>query len=80
MAKKDAIELTGKVVELLPDSTFRVALANGRRILANPSGKMRLNLTRIAPGDNVSVELSPYDPSKGRIVSTDLEIHPSTNQ
>jgi translation initiation factor IF-1 len=67
MAKKDAIEVEGKVVELLPNTMFRVDLANGHRILANVSGKMRLHFIRILPGDSVMVEMSPYDLTKGRI-------------
>lgn len=67
MAKKDAIEVEGKVVELLPNTMFRVELANGHRILAHISGRMRLNFIRILPGDLVRVEMSPYDLTKGRI-------------
>lgn len=67
MAKKDAIEVAGKVVELLPNTMFRVDLANGHRILAHISGKMRLHFIRILPGDSVMVEMSPYDLTKGRI-------------
>jgi len=67
MAKKDAIEVAGKVVELLPSAMFRVELVNGHRILANVSGKMRLHFIRILPGDSVMVEMSPYDLTKGRI-------------
>ena len=67
MAKKDAIEVEGKVVELLPNSVFRVELGNGHRILAHISGKMRLHFIRILPGDIVRVEMSPYDLTKGRI-------------
>ena len=67
MAKKDAIEIEGKVVELLPNTMFRVDLANGHRILAHISGKMRLHFIRILPGDKVMVEMSPYDLTKGRI-------------
>jgi len=67
MAKKDAIEVEGKIVELLPNTMFRVELANGHRILAHISGKMRLNFIRILPGDKVMVEMSPYDLTKGRI-------------
>ncbi|HVJ58887.1 MAG TPA: translation initiation factor IF-1 [Terrimicrobiaceae bacterium] len=67
MAKKDAIEVEGKVVELLPNTMFRVDLANGHRILAHISGKMRLHFIRILPGDKVMVEMSPYDLTKGRI-------------
>jgi len=67
MAKKDAIEIAGKVVELLPNTMFRVELENGHRILAHISGKMRLHFIRILPGDSVMVEMSPYDLTKGRI-------------
>lgn len=67
MATKDAIEVNGKVVELLPESMFRVELINGHRILAHISGKMRLHFIRILPGDSVVVEMSPYDLTKGRI-------------
>ena len=67
MAKKDAIEVEGKVVELLPNTMFRVELANGHRILAHVSGRMRLHFIRILPGDKVMVEMSPYDLTKGRI-------------
>lgn len=67
MAEKDAIEVNGKVVELLPNTTFRVELANGNRVLANISGKMRMHFIRLLPGDKVNVEMSPYDLTKGRI-------------
>ena len=67
MAHKDSIEVEGKVVELLPNTMFRVELPNGHRILAHISGKMRLNFIRILPGDKVKLELSPYDLTKGRI-------------
>jgi translation initiation factor IF-1 len=67
MAKKDAIEVEGKVVELLPNTMFRVALPNGHQILAHISGKMRLHFIRILPGDKVLLEMSPYDLTKGRI-------------
>lgn len=67
MAKKDAIEVEGKVVELLPNTMFRIELENGHRILAHISGKMRLHFIRILPGDRVMVEMSPYDLTKGRI-------------
>lgn len=67
MARKDSITVEGKVVELLPNTMFRVELPNGHRLLAHISGKMRLNFIRILPGDNVVVEMSPYDLSKGRI-------------
>ena len=67
MAEKDAIEISGKVVELLPNTMFRVELANGNRVLANISGKMRMHFIRLLPGDKVTVEMSPYDLTKGRI-------------
>jgi translation initiation factor IF-1 len=67
VAKEDAITIEGTVVELLPNTMFRVELPNGHRILAHISGKMRLNFIRLLPGDKVTVEISPYDLSKGRI-------------
>ena len=67
MAKKDAIEVEGKVIELLPSTLFRVELPSGHRILAHISGKMRLHFIRILPGDKVLIEMSPYDLTKGRI-------------
>src|SRR5204863_2117075 len=67
MARKDAIEVEGTVVELMPNTMFRVELANGHRVLAHISGKMRLHFIRILPGDKVMLEVSPYDLSKGRI-------------
>jgi translation initiation factor IF-1 len=68
MAKEDALRLEAKVVEARPNATFVVELENGHRILAHVSGKMRMNYIRILPGDRVTVEMSPYDLSKGRIV------------
>jgi translation initiation factor IF-1 len=68
MAKKDAIRLEAKVVEALPNAMFRVELENGHKVLAHVSGKMRMHFIRILPGDTVTVELSPYDLSRGRIV------------
>ena len=68
MTKEDAIEVEGTVVEPLPNAMFRVELDNGHRVLAHVSGKMRMNFIRILPGDHVTVEMSPYDLSKGRIV------------
>ncbi|MBI5186059.1 MAG: translation initiation factor IF-1 [Nitrospinae bacterium] len=68
MAKEDAIEVEGIVVEPLPNAMFRVELENGHRILAHISGKMRMNFIRILAGDKVKVELSPYDLSRGRII------------
>lgn len=67
MSREDAIKVEGTVVEVLPNTMFRVALPNGHRILAHISGKMRLNFIRILPGDQVVVEMSPYDLSKGCI-------------
>jgi translation initiation factor IF-1 len=68
VAKKDAIEVEGSVVEPLPNAMFRVELDNGHRVLAHISGKMRMHYIRILPGDRVLVELSPYDLQRGRIV------------
>jgi translation initiation factor IF-1 len=65
--KDDAILVEGTVVEPLPNAMFRVELDNGHRVLAHISGKMRMNYIRIAPGDKVQVELTPYDLSRGRI-------------
>ena len=67
MAKKDAIEVEGVVKTPLPNTMFKVDLANGHEVLAHISGKMRLNYIRIVPGDRVLVELSPYDLTRGRI-------------
>src|SRR5438105_9916315 len=67
MARKDAIEVEGTVVELLPNTMFRIELRNGHCVLAHISGKMRLHFIRILPGDKVMLEISPYDLSKGRI-------------
>ncbi len=68
MAKKDSIRLQAKVVEALPNAMFRVELENGHKVLAHVSGKMRMNFIRILPGDQVTVEMSPYDLNRGRIV------------
>ncbi|HHV61716.1 MAG TPA: translation initiation factor IF-1 [Firmicutes bacterium] len=68
MSKRDAIEVEGTVIEALPNAMFRVELQNGHRVLAHVSGKMRVNFIRILPGDRVTVELSPYDLTRGRIV------------
>jgi len=68
MPKKEAIEVEGTVVEPLPNAMFRVELANGHKVLAHISGKIRLHYIRILPGDKVLVELSPYDLSRGRII------------
>lgn len=67
MAKDDVIEIEGTVVETLPNATFKVELENGHIVLAHVSGKIRMNYIRILPGDKVTVELSPYDLSRGRI-------------
>ena len=67
MAKDDVIEVEGTVVEALPNATFQVELANGHRLLAHISGKLRMNFIRILPGDKVTVEMSPYDLTRGRI-------------
>jgi len=67
MAKEEAIEVEGTVLEPLPNAMFRVELEKGHRVLAHVSGKMRMNFIRILPGDRVKVELSPYDLSRGRI-------------
>ncbi len=68
MAKQDAIEATGTVLETLPNAMFRVELENGHRVLAHISGKMRMHYIKILPGDKVKIELSPYDLGRGRIV------------
>ena len=68
MAKDDVIELEGTVVEALPNAMFQVELPNGHKILAHISGKLRMNFIRILPGDKVTVQLTPYDLSKARIV------------
>lgn len=68
MAKEEAIEVEGKVIETLPNAMFRVELENGHRVLAHISGKMRMHYIKIIPGDKVSLELSPYDLTRGRIV------------
>ena len=67
MSKEDVIEVSGKIIEELPNATFQVELENGHKILAHVSGKLRMNFIRILPGDKVTVEMSPYDLTKGRI-------------
>jgi len=67
MAKEDVIEVEGAVLETLPNAMFRVELANGHRVLAHLIGKMRMHFIKILPGDRVTVQLSPYDLSRGRI-------------
>jgi len=68
VAKEENISVEGTVVETLPNAMFRVELENGHRVLAHISGKMRMHFIKILPGDRVSVELSPYDLNRGRIV------------
>ena len=67
MAKSDMIEVEGVVVESLPNTTFQVDIGNGHTILAHIAGKLRMNFIRILPGDKVTVEMSPYDLTRGRI-------------
>ena len=71
MSKSDVIQITGKVLEKLPNAMFQVELENGHQVLAHISGKLRMNYIRILPGDKVTIELSPYDLSKGRIIWRD---------
>ena len=68
MSKSDVIEIEGTVVEKLPNAMFRVKLENDHEVLAHISGKLRMNFIRILPGDKVTIEMSPYDLTKGRIV------------
>ena len=67
MSKQDVIEVEGKVLEALPNAMFLVELSNGHKVLAHVSGKIRMNFIRILPGDKVTIELTPYDLSRGRI-------------
>jgi translation initiation factor IF-1 len=67
MGKEDSIEVQGTIIETLPNAMFKVALENGQTILAYVSGKMRMHFIKILPGDKVTIELSPYDLTKGRI-------------
>ncbi|MCQ1118181.1 translation initiation factor IF-1 [Staphylococcus cohnii] len=67
MAKQDVIELEGTVLDTLPNAMFKIELENGHEILAHVSGKIRMNYIRILPGDKVTVEMSPYDLTRGRI-------------
>ena len=71
MSKNDVIEVEGTVLEKLPNAMFQVELENGHRVLAHISGKLRQNFIRILPGDKVTLELSPYDLTKGRIIWRD---------
>jgi translation initiation factor IF-1 len=68
VAREERIQVEGSVIEALPNAMFRVELENGHRVLAHVSGKMRMHFIKILPGDKVTVELSPYDLSRGRIV------------
>lgn len=68
MSKSDMIEVEGTVVEVLPNTTFKVTLQNDHTIIAHISGKLRMNNIRILPGDKVTIEMSPYDLTKGRII------------
>ncbi|MHC4424364.1 MAG: translation initiation factor IF-1 [Planctomycetota bacterium] len=68
MAKREAIKLQATVIDALPNAMFRVELENGHKILAHVSGKMRMHYIRILPGDTVTVEMSPYDLNRGRII------------
>jgi translation initiation factor IF-1 len=77
LAKEELIEMQGAVTEVLPDSRFRVTLENGHQLVAYTSGKMRKHHIRILAGDKVSLELSPYDLSKGRIMFRHLERRPA---
>lgn len=67
MSKQDVIEIEGKVLEALPNAMFQVELENGHVVLAHVSGKIRMNFIRILPGDKVTIELTPYDLTRGRI-------------
>jgi translation initiation factor IF-1 len=68
MPKEEAIQVEGKVLETLPNAMFRVELPNGHKVLAHVSGKMRMHFIKILPGDSVTIELSPYDLTRGRII------------
>ena len=68
MAKEQAIKVDGTILDTLPNATFKVELENGHKVLAHVSGKMRMHFIKILPGDKVTVELSPYDLTRGRIV------------
>lgn len=71
MSKSDVIEVEGKVVEKLPNAMFKVELENSHQVLGHISGKLRMNFIKILPGDKVTIELSPYDLTKGRIIWRD---------
>lgn len=67
MTKQDVLEVEGKVIDTLPNAMFKVELENGHQIMAHVSGKIRMNYIRILPGDKVTIEISPYDLTRGRI-------------
>ena len=71
MSKSDVIKVEGKLVEKLPNAMFKVELENGHQVLGHISGKLRMNFIKILPGDKVTIELSPYDLTKGRIIWRD---------
>ena len=71
MSKADVIEVEGTILEKLPNAMFQVQLENGQQVLAHISGKLRMNFIRILPGDKVTIEMSPYDLTKGRIIWRD---------
>ena len=71
MSKSDVLEMEGTVLEMLPNAMFQVQLENGMKVLAHISGKLRMNYIKIVPGDKVTLELSPYDLTKGRIIWRD---------
>ena len=71
MSKADVIEVEGTILEKLPNAMFQVQLENGHQVLAHISGKLRMNFIRILPGDKVTIEMSPYDLTKGRIIWSD---------
>lgn len=73
MSKTDVVEIEGTVVEKLPNAMFQVELVNGHKVLAHISGKLRMNFIKIVPGDKVTLELSPYDLTKGRIIWRDKQ-------
>lgn len=80
MAKEDLIEMSGQVLEVLPDARYRVQLDNGHELVAYTNGKMRKHHIRILAGDRVSLELSPYDLTKGRITFRHIEGRPAQTQ
>jgi translation initiation factor IF-1 len=80
MAKEELIEFKGKVLELLPNATFRVELENGHKIIAYTSGKMRKNRIRVLVGDDVTVEMTPYDLSKGRVTHRHKASQPASSE